>query len=341
MVKKFIIASLPVIMMTACSNEELIDDVAAANEIAFDVNADGVSRSVRLYSNPDRSHGFYVSARHGESTYIFEDYVETGETGAWVNRRSMRYWPEQGDLDFYAYVYDEEINDEMPPMFEMNSREARLNMFTVADEAPRQVDLLYASAENRTSADGSVPIHFSHALAQVVFRAANSSGNLNVELSGVKISNIKMSGDFIYPTVAGRAGKWDTSEAYPRTAGSRADFDAMLLDSEPRFVGNGIDGMMLLLPQTSTDATDPNGLFPVTFVFKCVVRDGDRVLVGDKKADGSVTPGEIRIPSNINWREGNRYTYTLNFGAGSAATTAGVLLPVSLALQVTDFKVNL
>lgn len=340
MIQKFFLASVAATMMTACSVEEGFDTPVAANEITFSVESGSTSRQIATYSanSTDR---FIISARHNGMAFIDEEPVSLSH-GGWINRNTSHVWPSEGNVDFFAYIYDETANNEHAPLLDIEQSRAKLRSFSVATDASRQTTLKYASAPERCAAGGSVPLQFKEALSEIVFCAKNSSSKLHVEISEVEVCNVHMQGDFIFPA-GKKAASWDVSASSPKT--SKAAFEVKTVGKEMDCLGE--ETTMHLIPQSSDCATSENGYSDgFSIVFRCAVwqlsdpakgvQESDNMLIGDKNADGSVTFGELRIPLEINWHSGCRYVYSVNFGAGGISgipVTGGTMLPVAFAAQ--------
>lgn len=340
MVKKLLFASVSIVMMTACSTDEAFDAPATPNEIVFDVTPG--NNSVSMHRSADSGiNRFIVSARHNGSPFIHEDII-VGSRGNWIDRDGVRLWPADGDVDFFAYKYDETANNEYPPIFDMDKKQARLRMFNVAADAERQTELLYADAADRTAADGNVALEFKHALSEIVFNAKKSSGRLHVEISSVTINHVCMQGDFIYPG-DGKPARWDVSDTAPRAASAK--FPAKTIGSGMECIGE--ETTMHLIPQTCDAGTAGKHYTDgVTIVFRCAVwqladpskgvQESDLMLIGSRNADGSYSHGELRMPLNINWHPGCRYIYSVIFGAGGISgipMAGGTMLPVAFSAQ--------
>lgn len=339
MLKGLLIASVSIAMMTACTVDEGFDTPEEPNEITFDVTADNASRQATA-PNYDNITEFTISARHNGSLFINEESVAIS-TGKWTNRGKNHFWPaDNGDVDFFAYKYDEPAGNAISPVLDIEQDCARLCMFAVPTEAKSQTTLQYATSMHRTAEDGSVPVSFSHALSEIAFNALNSSDELHVEISGVTISHVHMHGDFIFPA-GRRQASWDVSASSPMK--STASFPAKTIMSHEESIGE--EAVMHLIPQSQDNATEAAGYTDGTCItFRCAVwhladpskgvQPTDEMLIGEQNPDGSVTFGELHIPVSINWQPGCRYIYSVNFGAGGISgipVAGGTMLPIAFS----------
>lgn len=338
MIKGLFLASIAVVMMTACSVDEGYDTPVAPNEITFSVTPVNASRQISAAADNDVKN-FIISARNNGTPFIDEELVAFSG-GRWINTGKPHLWPSEGDVDFFAYRYDKTANRECTPLLDVEMTRAKLCMFNVANEASRQTTLQYATSLHRTANDGSVPMQFRQALSEIVFTAQNSSRKLHVEISEIIVNHVYMQGDFIFPSGRQQA-KWDVSSGAPQS--SKASFPTKTVNSHMESLGD--ETVMHLIPQSQDNATPETGYSDgVSITFRCAVwklsdgsdtpKDSDTMLIGERNADGSVTFGELRIPVSINWQPGCRYTYSLNFGAGGSSgipVTGGIMLPIAFS----------
>ncbi len=226
--------------------------------------------------------------------------------------------------------------------------------FVVGNTAAAQKDLIVAfNSGTQTDFASGVPLHFQHALAQVLVNATYTTDAnyptfpaLKVNVKSVKFVNVDKTGTLTLPTsstVSGYTAAWALSGT--NTASSESARSAsLLLGSTADLIDNSAaDGPMLLLPQEQT-ATTNLGATSVTGSYMMVQVDIDYVeakaTTGDNKIIDLYPKGEeaatpvaknefawIAVPVNIDWKAGYKYTYTLNFSniaCGKAAPGATV-----------------
>lgn len=343
------------VLLGACSKDEVAEVNRDGDEITFNVVANSASRAADVYCNYNMMDGFYVSAITDGQTYIDQDNIKH-ESGKWTNASGTRYWPE-GTVDFYAsnnngYTWNVADGALSAPQFVD---------YTVGTTVAEQEDLLYAVKTGAKEEDGDVTLNFRHALSQIVFKAKNINPNLYVEVTGVRVANVGDKNTFTFPTVSTDANieshDGSIKNDYPETAlgwgtwnGLTAGtaiyataFDAVKLngakDAEAQSLTDAGDAAadyantLLLLPQNTT-AWEPSTTYPVPttvgqtgsyFLVNCVIYNvkGDVVdLEGDDKdvllwgtEEGG--PKEIAIPVAFNWDQGKKYIYTFVFGDGN------------------------
>jgi hypothetical protein len=233
-----------------------------------------------------------------------------------------------------------------PKDADYTSADGKLTDFTIdVDDPSLHKDLIvaYNSGVKGDFASG-VPLHFQHALAQVVVNAnytfnsaiAADYPDVTVKVRGVKFANLYQTGTLTLPTSSTASG-YTANWAYSGT--STAKFKSVLsnevtLGSTNVSIDNSFAaGPMLLLPQTQSATTDLAAT-TVTGSYLLVEVDIDyltaSLVTGDpfKHIDLYPAPGTaltdhqtvadgtfawIAIPVNIDWKAGYKYTYTLNF----------------------------
>lgn len=346
--KKVFLGALAMLTLASCSKDETTSVNRDGDEIAFGVVANKGTRATDVYCNNNLPGSFKVWAKYDNKTYIDGDEIKKTADNKWENQSGTRYWPNEGDVDFYAHVNAGDA-------FQWNLTAPTIRNFTVASEVENQVDLLYAVkiGQNKVANAGQVKLNFRHALSQIVFQAKNTNANLYVEISGVKVCKVASTNTFTYPTANtdnnienhdgttgsitydGSWGTWD--ELTSGTSQYEVGFDAVpvngnnttiSLTSTPDTGKEFSKKAMLLLPQKTTkwdvEATDAEGT-PAEqtgsyFLVKCQIWNvaGDTV---DKTNDvclwGKDGAADIAIPVAFTWEQGKKYIYTFVFGKGN------------------------
>ena len=234
------------------------------------------------------------------------------------------------------------------PMTQADANNKLVNV-TIPTTLASQKDLVVAyNAGKRTDFISGVPLHFRHALSQIVVNATyandadedlldNGFPELVVKVKGIQFKNLANVGTLTLPTASTAAGNayepvWtsvDGAESFiaaPATEATLASAAKFIDDSE---AGNPL----LLMPQTTAATTDL-AASTVTGAYLMVEvdinykeaydHDGDAETPAltdlyPKTADATAW---IAVPVDIAWKGGYKYTYTLNFSniaAGKAA----------------------
>lgn len=190
-----------------------------------------------------------------------------------------------------------------------------------------QKDLLVAYNEGtKTDFASGVPLHFRHAMSQIVVKASytydaslTGYGDRVIKVNGIKFFNLNNTGTLTLPTASTAAG--ETYEpAWSAHAGAKA-FEVSL--TSPVTLGSTATSIdlseaanpLLLLPQTTAATTDLKAA-TVTGAYLAV-------SVDINNADGTnyypTTDGYawVAVPVSIEWKGGSKYIYTLNFTNGA------------------------
>ena len=213
---------------------------------------------------------------------------------------------------------------------------------TVAEDVDEQKDLLVAYNEgNKTVFAAGVPLHFRHAMSQIVVKASyadesdvetyplTSYPTRIVKVKGIKFFNLKNQGTLTLPTVSTASGQ-DYTPAWSAHSGNAA-FEVIY--DTPITLGSTATAIdlsenanpLLLLPQTTpaTDNLAPASPATVTGAYMAVLVDINTAAVGEETPESDYYPKAgytadggyawVAVPVSIEWNGGSRYTYTLNF----------------------------
>ncbi len=309
------------LMFTACSSDEILENVKDQNAIAFTATSELTSRSADSYCNTNLPEQFTVLAKYNaDNSIYFEPQTATKNGSAW-NLAATSYWPE-ANLDFAAWVNNDAA------VYDYNGGQPKFTGFAPKATAQEQLDFIYAVTLNKNQE--LVKLNFRHALSQIVFRADNKSG-LTINIKGVKVGKAHSTGDFTLPALATDKnytnheyeGDKVTLENQGTWAGVQESalvdysvaFDAAAIGEDIVWLTDvnhkkGGDLSMILLPQT-TEAWNPevkgedfNGSYFALDV-EMVNKDGKAIYTG-----------LACVPVAINWEQGVRYIYTFHFTDG-------------------------
>ena len=342
------------LVFVSCATEQTIEVNRVNDEIKFAVVTEAATKAADVYCNNNLPDEFTVYANHGGKTYI-DGHVIVRDGSAWKNTNGVRYWPEPGEVTFYAY--------HNAGTFNWTSGEVPTVHFTVENAVADQVDFIYA-VKTQVKNDNPVALNFRHALSQIVFQAKNTNPNLYVEISGVSVCNVGKTNTFTYPSAntSGNVVNHDGTGAttigdqgtWAALTGGEADYSVTF--AAVPVAGNGTvcaltsastpgefnANTMLLLPQTTT-AWVPANNTPATgsyFLVTCKIYN----VAGASYVSGSdvcVFDGRIAIPAAFTWEQGKKYIYTFVFGNGNAGyipdNDDSALIPIEYNVTVDDF----
>lgn len=378
--KKILFSAAMALVLVSCSRDEVIEINRDSDEIRFGVVTDAATRAADVYCNNNLPGAFNVWATYNNgatnngATYIDGDLIQKDGT-AWVNKTGVRYWPQTGNVTFYAQV-------NAGAAFKWNDGAPTIENYTVDTDVTKQNDLLYA-VKSQGRSDNPVILNFRHALSQIVFQARNTNANLYVEIKGVTICKLGNVNTFTYNSAdtdenienhEGTTVPIDYDESWgtwgPLKGGS-TNYHVELTEAVP-VPGDGADksltntnntgkefssNAMLLLPQTTT-AWDPgtdngipgkqNGTY---FLVDCKICN----IAGasyDPATDVVLWNGNAAVPVAFNWEQGKKYIYTFVFGNGNGGydpepgpdpnpdptpDPEPVLIPITFEVTVDDF----
>lgn len=367
--KKVLLGALAAVAMAACSKDDVVEMNRVNDQISYGVVANGSTRAADVFCNNNLPGSFTVSAEHDGKLYFANDVVTVAENGT-CNSSATRYWPNSGDVTFYA-----QVNGTMT--YTAGSAPRFVN-FSVEDAVGSQKDLMYA-VQKQSKSDSPVTLNFRHALSQVVFAAKNASeGKLYVEVSGVEVHNVAKTSTFTFPTKATdnkvgehnggsntidyTDGTWGSWAAATGSADYAVSFDAQEVTAEAApltYVTNETDfsNAMLLMPQGATTAWNPEEVPAVAntdgtyLLINCCIYNvagasfdsaKDVALWGTQAAHA-----KLAVPASFTWEQGKKYIYTLVFGKGNGGydptpdddEPEPVLVPISYTITVDDFVV--
>ena len=208
MYKKFFmgIAAMAALTLVSCSSDDLnsLSDNSSKNEaISFDsylgrsaVAVNG-SRGSEETKETLKADGFGVFSKYN-GTASFPDFVNQKVTcpGTKWTYSPLKFWPTQGQIDFFAYapyVANKTLNN---TSFE----------FAVAADVANQTDLLWANAKNQAKTDKEpVKFTFNHALSRLGYTVklyGNYSSEDATNKATFKLNQITLAGSADGKTLA-------------------------------------------------------------------------------------------------------------------------------------------
>lgn len=346
--KYLLVTALSAAALTACNNDEVLE-VNQGRGISFQVATDASTRAQATTTNSIDEFMVWGFTQEEPAKTLMEE-LSVSKTGSDWTYTGTIFWP-AAPVNFYS-ISPEPVSGEVSEgTVSIKSNEQKITGFTVNTDQSQQVDLLYAVNKGETK-DGHettpVSINFRHALSQIVFKAKNTNENLKVIVKGVKIGNIKKSGDFTYPTssttpqniaedgtiVATTQGTWgnvNTAETF--SAGMNAGgvtLDGKVETAVDLTAATGSDasksytGALFMIPQPlaawdpSTTGALSSSNTGVYFLLDCQIFSGTNRDVQIWPAGTASTSAEIAVPANsLTWEQGKKYVYTFIFGDGA------------------------
>ena len=348
--------------LSGCSDTELasIDTAQEKTPIGFHtVGSQMESRATIINNGNLKDYSFNVYAFTGNDNTDGKIFMGTDDTkhghngveisytnGKWdyTNPADLKYWP-TGSLNFYAVS---PVSDNNIFSWQISQSKKEISVFT-SDEYedptnnPDNIDVMYAISQNqtKTSNGGKVKLNFRHILSQVAFKARTQTANMKVNIEGVKICSVNLSGNFTLPPTDAdpTQGNW-TLSTLPLsnfTAVKGKSIDIGNTDTEV-----SIDGPMLFIPQPLTKWATTAAIPKTTAQAKaekesyleisCKIKlDGSYMLGSDEAY------GKLYVPFGANWQPGKRYIYTLVFGGGYDENGNSILTPINFTADTKEW----
>lgn len=320
---------------------------------------------------------FSTTAVEGEGIAKGAQYVGEGGAGVIIDNKStesplvnlwenhvpaeIAYWPTQ-PLNFYAVIPATDASFTVASASSLHSLGHIVADVTVPTAVASQKDILFAQAQNeggRTGADNHpVGFVFDHALSQVVFSGKLASENLTAEIESITIANVDQKGKVGFLTdddanTVILGSQIDASHTVAKFAAGLVA-DATLDGAANVSVAKNLtatDGALMMLPQSRTaEKWDPmaGGITkPITgadaakqtyLAISCKIKNGAAYVMGTASSYATVY-----IPFEIDWLQGKKYTYTLEFGTGAGGfdengDPISSMLPITYTVtSVTDW----
>ena len=198
----FIIAAAA--LCAACVKSE----TDGSNVISFSPVASKATKAIINGTTYPTDESFVVSAYHNGTAPYFEDLTASYQSSiALWETSTSQYWPLGGSLTFNAY-------SPASAGLTIDASGVMATDYEVRTSAQMTTDLLYATA---TVADcsaypASVPLNFSHALAQRVFKV-KAADYYNTSGSTISLAMTSLSLSGIYSVADFADGAWDNHES--------------------------------------------------------------------------------------------------------------------------------
>lgn len=271
------------------------------NSIVFSPVASKATRAIISGASYPTTESFVVSAFYNGSYSYFEDLAVSYSSAQskWTGETDQ-YWPLNGSLTFHAYSPESAVGVSIDA-----SNGISASNYTIQTTAQMTTDLCYATA---TVADCSnhpdaVPLTFSHALSQVVFRVKAAdyyttvNNTVTISLTSLSLGGILSVGDFADES-------WDNLSSARTYTLSNAT-TALTYDGENNPQATEVCSYLFLPQELSEDAS---------------INVGYSV---NQSALGSLSnpPVAIKLKNTITeWQPGKKYIYTLNIGMNNLIT---------------------
>lgn len=288
-------SALAAVLCAACVKSE----TDGSNVISFSPVASKATKAIIEGTTFPTSESFVVSAYHNGTAAYFEGLTASYNSSIQLwETTTPEYWPLEGSLTFHAY------SPTGISGASISSAGVAFEDYAVQTASQMTTDLLYASAtvDDCANHPASVPLSFSHALSQIVFKVKAEAYYENVSLSmtSLSLSGIYSVGDFANSAWSNQESAQNYTLSSSATALTYGDGN----------VPNTLDVCAYLyLPQTiSADAR-----LNVGYTISQTV-SGTPYTVENP-------PVAIPLSNTVTeWQPGKKYIYTINIGLDNLIT---------------------
>lgn len=258
-----------------------------------------------------------ATATSSDVSTVTKTVNKSGSTWAFAGDYKLYWFDATTTAKFTAYANSS-----------VAAADGKLAGVTVPATLADQKDVLVAYNEGtKTDFTTGVPLHFRHAMSQIVVKASytfdasiTGYGDKVIKVNGIKFFNLKNSGTLTLPTASTAAGK-DYEPAWSGHAGAEG-FEVTL--TSPVTLGSPATSIdlseaanpLLLLPQTTAATTDLKAA-TVTGAYLAVSVDINNTDGSDYYPTTANTYAWVAVPVSIEWKGGSKYIYTLNFTNGA------------------------
>ena len=321
------------LVLSGCAGEAVEEtSSSSSSEINFDayLGRNASTRAGVTGIDSLKKSGFGVFARYNHngatSSLMDNEHVTWNEKENRWGYTNTRYWPNEGNVDFYAfapYLKNVELVN-APDSIKANPTCIEFTSST------SPVDLVWANAEKQTkdsisSTNGKVKFQFKHALARLSF---DITANQDLEENGavIKVDSVKLYGDSIdedkgafditgYLNLKDKKGEWhvvgdvNSRAVYTWTPtglenGTSFKLSASQLDHTCKKIENAPNSYLCIIPQVK--------YLPFYLKITYKVRQGDfeeKVTVKKNLLDVRKQPG-VSNPS-FSFEMGKAYVFHL------------------------------
>lgn len=351
----FFATSVLAIIMSACSNDELMENTETSSVIGFaPLSSNVLTRATAIDNSNLKDNPFEVYAFTKDGNCFMGEKSEKGvnisfSDGKWnyTNPADMAYWPKQ-ELDFFAFYPARALNDHKFQMFSYNveSSESQIITYAIPGNVSDQVDLMYAIARDvkKGTNNGTAKLKFRHALSQVYFNARTEFESMSVDIEKIVLHNHGDRGRLTLPTSgdAITSKNWEIRTITPngwiqfavdaektniQTAKTRITSESEVTMFIPQELNNPWKPSLNGGGKTNADKN-----LETYLCINCKIRQNGVYLHG---SDNKYAP--LYIPFSAKWEPGKRYGYTLIFGGGYTDKGESILSPIQFDVEAEDW----
>lgn len=333
MKKSFLFAAMSIMVLTSCSNDDIVD-VNNGSGISFRTSLDKAVTRANA-TNLQNLAAFNVTAIGDGKSYFTNLGVTSANNGADWTTASTYYWPSY-QLAFFAYAPQTPSGT-----VSIENVAKKITDFSPAQAVTDQKDLVisYNTGTKALNENSGVAMNFKHALSQIEVKAKCSNDKIKIEVMGVKLVNAAAKADFAFPETETDTGfalqqnQWSNwvEKDDPAKAYMIKGQQAVTLTADAQSVMFG-DNNFMLIPQKLTKW---NGTTATTGAYLSVLcriyslDGGNETLLYPQPTTIDDKAGKYAFSAvgiDTDWDPGKKYIYTLNFcdnggGAGEIDPT--------------------
>jgi hypothetical protein len=342
---------LSVVGMSSCSHdEETTCSVGQSSQpVVFEIELeDPITRASMMTVSEFSKYAVYaINAIEGDRVAKNTIFTKNGDT--WTQTGTLD-WPVNGDpLNFYsanASLEKTTATKNPGPFDKVTLSSTKQNLdYTVPESTDDQMDLMLASAFNRTAAQngGKVKMRFVHSLAYFNFMIENGMGDeYVVDIGGITLYNMISNGTFSYSKTAESSGTWVAGTT--RGKMERVFREPFRIPDEIDYLVDK-DTLFMVIPQAKTtkwktkktapiplSEADANGHTYVKLLCKIMDKGGNYIY---GSAD---TYGDVYLPFNAKVSSmGQVYTYEITFAGGYDENGEALAFGSGFDIEVVDW----
>lgn len=271
-------------------------------------------------------YAYYDSLGDHYSTYLkpsfmFAQHVVYNDSS--FTYTPTKYWPETGDVNFYAWTPNTSANLTVTNPLTPDSIGYPVFTYTINSTIANQEDLLIAAAEDQDGTSGNVSLQFAHALTKVGFCARTggdyAATGVTVKIMSITLNHIVKSGSFDFK-------KYSLNQSdsiwWTPTASNTANYTPNIgasTGAQIGYYGNNYTYMelptrnqfLLMIPQSFANNSQAN----ITIVYKLFYADGSATQTFTKVFPLQGTP---------TWVPGSYVNYAINISLNIVTFTGTV-----------------
>ena len=309
---KFVLTlALTAASAASCLKEAVVRGVEPG-ELALNPQVDALTKAPIAGTAFPNERTIVLSAYCTDASYTGEffqgiTFKREEAKGSWTGGggSNPKYWPVTGTLDLLAYSADG-FNPALSPVY--NTTDCSLDVtLTVPDNSARQVDILWAGAQDKEASSTALEMVFKHAESAVAFDARSEevpydfAANMGITINKITLNSVKSKGTVKLP---GTGDCIWSNQATPKNIElpgiPTAGYDvtaAYIYSQETKPFAIGETGL-IVIPQQAT-----------SFTVNYTVHYGRDVRNQPVNKTETFT---YQIP-NVTWNAGSKYIYKLNF----------------------------